>query len=391
MLSDALAKLLLSVGAAVVGGLIIRWWDRARALVLVKGFANVVADDSAPCPDSLREMTARSWVVEKLAATEAVTRILDAHYKARWERVQCENGVDLLPALRSQLADASTTEDLTVALKEILYHRVLEEAVVEGVERSILPMARGGNPAQLEVKFEEKFDKGRFGVDYGAWAQGIGKNLNERPELREKLDAWLDVIRALDKDAMLAALDRLPLLLHEAAALHQSIADATRPILQAYSQWIVRILIVNYGAKEMVIWPDATLVVRPRDARATRVACMLESLDDPTEYEPHKILGVQILAPSERVTLWGRIVPQQRELANGNALRAAYEAKTANARLILRIARQRRFRGLGTRSAIVPFAEDDYRLSLEHEDTNCVYPEISAERERSERLAALTH
>src|SRR5688572_12613305 len=135
MLFDALVKLLLSVVAGVVGGVIIRWWDRARALVMVKGFTNIAARDSAPCSDSLRQMT---------------------------ERAQCQDGIDLLPALVSRFAGASTTDDAIEALGEIFKRSELGNAVVEGVKRSILPMARGGSAEQIKVNFEDRFDNGRF-------------------------------------------------------------------------------------------------------------------------------------------------------------------------------------------------------------------------------------
>jgi hypothetical protein len=276
MLSDALVKLLLSVVAGVVGGVIIRWWDRARALVMVKGFTNIAARDSAPCPDSLRQKTARSWTTETLAATEDLRRIHDAHWAARTERARCQDGIDLLPALVSRFTGASTTDDAIEALGEIFKRSELGNAVVEGVKRSILPMARGGSAEQIKVNFEDRFDNGRFiGLFRGDWGYSVGENLNDQPALREKLDSWLDTVRTIDKDALLAAFDALRPLLQESAVLHQAIADATRPILQAYSQWMVKMDIVNYGSKDMVIWPDATLVVRPRGANAIRVPCLL--------------------------------------------------------------------------------------------------------------------
>jgi len=392
MLFDALVKLLLSVVAGVVGGVIIRWWDRARALVMVKGFTNIAALDSAPCPDSLRQMTARSWTTETLAASEDLRRIHGAHWAARTERAQCQDGIDLLPALVSRFAGASTTDDAIKALGEIFKRSDLGNAVVEGVKRSILPMARGGTAEQIKVNFEDRFDNGRFIVlfrdDYG---YSLGENLSDQPALREKLDSWLDTVRTIDKNVLLAAFNALPPLLQEAAALHQAIADVTRPILQAYSQWMVKMDIVNYGSKDMVIWPDATLVVRPRGSKAIRVRCLLESVEDPKSTLLRGIVGVEILPPSEHVTVWARTVPQQRQIASGDLLRSAYEAETAVAQLVLRITKQRSFRGLGARSARVPFTDgyEGWQPSSTH--WNSIYPDVPLERERVERLAGVTH
>jgi hypothetical protein len=390
MLSDTLVKLLLSIIAAVVGGLIFRWWDRARALVLVKGFTNIVSKGSAPCPDSLPQMTTLSWTVETLAATERLDRIHYAHWVARTERARCLDGIDILSALRSRFAGASTTDEAIDVLSEIFKRSELANAVAEGVRRSVLPAARGGGAAQVNVQFEDRSDNGRFILLFHRdWGHSVGENLNDQPALRAQMDSWLDAVRTIDKDALLGAIDALPPLLQEAAALHQAIADTTRPILQAYSQWFVKIAIVNYGSKDMVIWPDATMVVRPRGAKAIRIPCLLESVEDPESRRLRDIVGVEILAKSENLIIWGRTAPQQRAITKGELLRSAFESGTAVAQMAFHITKRRNLRGFGTHSANVPFTDGYEGWRPSSTDWDDVYPDVPLERERSERLAAL--
>lgn len=356
-IADAVRSVLLSVAAAVTGGLVIRWWDRARALVLIRGFVNIVAEGEIECSDALRQLTRRVWRVEPLAGKERGYRVAYTNRRVREERCHSLEDAALLPRLSSQLAAAASDADVLEVVKAILDRYAFPYALVEAAGRSILfPPAVTDTPDKLRVEFDQEFENGRFmAFLYGEHGKTIGDNLNDRPALRQQLDAWLNALRTLDREALVAALDALPAVLAEQAEIDRLIAAATRPLLERNGRWMIKLIVTNYGSKDMVVWPDATLVVC--GSRTIRERCVLESIEDSEACRLHELVGVHILPAGSSATIWAGTKRRQGDMLYGAALRETYERGTVMAYVALRITRRRSFRGFATRSDKAPFGE----------------------------------
>jgi hypothetical protein len=356
-IADAVRTVLVSVAAAVTGGLLMRWWDRARALVLIRGFVNVVATEEIECSAALRQLTQRVWRLRPLPEKERGDRVQDMNRRVREERCLALEDRALLPQLRCQLAAAASDADVLEVVKTILEHYALPYAIVEAVGRSILvpPPASADTPDKVRVEFED-FDNGRYLVRvYGGSGKTIGENLNDQPALRQQLDAWLNAVRKLDREAFLAAVDALPPLLAEQAEIDRQIALATQPLLERHGRWMIKLFVTNYGSKDMVVWPDAALVVR--GSRNITERCVLESIEDPETRRLHELVGVHILPAGSTAMIWARTERRQRDMPHGAALRDAYERGTAIAHMALHITRRRSLRGFATRSDKAVFSE----------------------------------
>lgn len=348
---NSVGTVLLSVAAALLGGLVMRWWDRARALVLLQGFVNVVADGAISSPEQLRQLTQKAWAVDALpqeTTADELHRLLKnvRHRREKWMETTPEVG-----RLRTTLAASRDDDALFDAMVEMSRSWDMEQAFLQAVmEERIVPRRDAYHGAP---KLEVDYDHGSFYVKCERGMTRLGRDIDPTSVLKADLDWWFNAVRFLDRDAVLEAFDALPPLLAEQAKIDAAIAEVTLPLLKVHSRWMIKIHVTNYGAKDMVVWPDATLVVR--GARTIAEPCVLEGLEKPDLRDLESIIGLHILPAGSNATIWAGTTRWQGDMRDGALLRTAFEGGKAMAHVRLRITKRRSFRGLATRSEETPF------------------------------------
>jgi hypothetical protein len=348
---DSVWKVLLSVAAALLGALVMRWWDRARALVLLQGFVNIVADGTISSPEQLRQLAQKAWKVDALphqTTADELHRLLKdvRHRREKWMETAPEVG-----RLRTTLAANSEDDAIFDAMVEMSRSWDMEHAFLQAVkEERIVPRREAYRGAP---KLEVDYDHGSFYVKCERGMTRIGRDIDSTSVLKADLDWWFNAVRFLDRDAVLGAFDILPPLLAEQAKIDAEIAEVILPLLKMHSRWMIKIHVTNYGAKDMVVWPDATLVVR--GARTIAEPCMLEGLEKPESRELESIIGLHFLPAGSSATIWAGTTRWQCDMRDGALLRTAFQDGKAMAHVRLRITKRRSFRGLATRSEETAF------------------------------------
>src|SRR5262245_33882108 len=124
-MNDVELKLVLAVFSFLFGAILTRWWDRARPLVLLQGFANVTqADQPSECSQELEQLTRKSWNCDELRAGQVLLKELQSVDAAAGLYGDLyDDAIDRIPSWTSQLERATSDLDVQDVLSEILPHR----------------------------------------------------------------------------------------------------------------------------------------------------------------------------------------------------------------------------------------------------------------------------
>lgn len=344
-MNRVLTEIIVVAFSFLFGALLNRWWNRARPLVVLQGFGDVIAgQQTIKCSDELEQLTDDSWHSDRFPPGEvALSNVQFVFWHAEWAQEGYEDAVEKLAKWQEEPDQAPDVETIRAVVKDFATNPVVLNAFELALMRNELQIRSMEETAEQPLLpiVESEEDNGSFKI---LWKSGevttFSSNLNALTHLKPRLQPFVQGMKFLDKQVLLEALRGIAPLIDKQTRIHRKLLELTKPIVEENNRWASKILIVNYGAAPMIIWPSGTLVVRHKPTRAKiRVTCnlALESGEPPTV---QSMEGVQVLAPGERVAVWAVTEQVQRDIADGDVLRAHYNKGNADAVVELEITRR---------------------------------------------------
>lgn len=318
-----------------------RWWNRARPLTILQGFADILNNRSdADVPPDLTKLTRPSWNIETIPSKATLGELRTARGDAGVAQRLYGIAAEKLPDLTQRFAAAATDDAAIEVLREMMSIRGISEAISICLKRQDITIAAPLSAPAGDIKLpvvESSDNSGCYIIVWKAGTSNFSSELTEQPFLKPRLEPFVESLRHVDKGALTKVFESVyPLLQREATAAAE-IQRLASQIVDENGRWAGKVLLANYGAAPMIVWPDATLVVTSKASKPFKIACYLaiESHDEVTD-----LAGVHVIAPGEKAILWVVTKQVQREIPGGHLLRALYTANDAVARIDLKITRR---------------------------------------------------
>ncbi len=360
------SNMLVAAVSFLFGAGLTRWWNRARPLVLLQGFTDILKNrDDIQCPEELAELTKRSWDVRVLrGGTSSLGDIQAVNLTSLLVRDLYQKGLEKLDSFISELDSAAEDDDIRLVLEEFICNKGIELALSIALKRGEIRVPASGKPPgqpKLSVHESDK-DDGSYLILWKTATSTFSSNLKDQAYLKPRLEPFIDALRNLDKSRIIQALrDLHPLLKSQLEDLAR-IRELIEPILNESGRWAARLLVANYGAAPMMIWPEARLEVRHKKAGAKFAVGAYAAAEYEESPKVRDIDGVYSLAPGEKVWVWVITTDIQRDMEDGAVLRTHYVQGDATAAIALNISRRGALLGKKTKSDSAQFQAGDLKM-----------------------------
>jgi len=176
------------------------------------------------------------------------------------------------------------------------------------------------------------------------------------------LGVVINALRHLHVPTIVAALKQLKPMLEQQIETADRLDELVDPIMNDSARWTARLLVANYGAAPMMLWPEARLVVKHRSSHARIQVPAYMAVEYDCTPKVRDIDGVYVLAPGEKAWAWMITEDIQKDLPDGKLLRAHYDEGDASTYVQLTISRRGAFFGKGVKSNGITFEKGDVDL-----------------------------
>src|SRR5262245_20092873 len=129
-------KIIEGIVGFLFGALATMWWNRARPLTVLQGFADVVTTThEVPISEELSELSEEVWEVPSLPAGTCGTGLLQVVVNESREALEkYEDALEKLPALVERLRRASEAADMIPVLEAVFSHTGISDALDYGLK-----------------------------------------------------------------------------------------------------------------------------------------------------------------------------------------------------------------------------------------------------------------
>jgi hypothetical protein len=180
--------------------------------------------------------------------------------------------------------------------------------------------------------------------------------------LKPRLEPFIQALRHLDKPTILDVLRKLKPLLEKQTRIADKIHPLLESIMEDSGRWACRLLVANYGAAPMMVWPDAKMVIRHKSSHARIPVPSYTAFEADTSPKVRDIDGVHVLPPGEKIWIWAITRNIQKDIPDGKLLRTHYTQKDSMAYVQLTILRRGAFFGKSIKSNAIIFGEGDVEM-----------------------------
>lgn len=331
-----------SVASFILGALLTGWWNRARPLILLRGFNSILSHkDRTQCHPELVSHSKLSWHGNALGNDASLGELDHLRITATIACTLYSTGLQALPGAVEALQRAETPEEIRDSLRSLISHRGISEAMEMALltsEITIAPKPPNSAPI-LEVAYTDR-DNGSYTVMWPSTTSQFASGLNARKHLRSRLEPFVSAMRRLHKPALWSAFSQLEPILRKQLETQQHIRDILTPLLESKHRWTGKLLLANYGAAPMMIWPEATILVRHTDSNARfRIEAYLAQ-EIPQDPRIVDVDGLLVLAPGEKMTLWAITKGTQEETRDGAVVQTHFSEGSGQACVRLKITRR---------------------------------------------------
>jgi len=343
-MAEAAVNAGIALGAAAAGAFVTRWWNRARPLVVLSGFGDIVRSTTQiQSPEDLLKVTSESTSIPNPAPIVEPYQLLELREAATVGALRYKTAVEKLPQLRQQLTEAPDDATAIDTIMQVLSHSGIAEGISVALKRSkfSLPDTTPSVDGEKIPVTESDEDDGCYLIGWKSGTSTFSSRLLRQPFLKTRIGPFMNAVRYLNRPVLIQALDGVfPFLQHQ-LQVHAEIVNIVARMVDANSRWAARLLIANYGAAPMIIWPDAVLRVqgKGRGTFAVDTYLAVEGSGDALV----DLAGVHVLAPGEKLTVWAITRDIQQNLKEGHLLRAHYVARDAEAVVHLKVTRRGTF------------------------------------------------
>lgn len=341
-----------------------RWWNRARPLVMLQGFTDILKNrDDITCTKELSELLEKCWELQELQpGTVTLADIQTIRLRTHIVFDLYKKGLTQIDQFISALEGATTDDHVRTALYTYIVKRSVEMPLSLALKRTevVCPQAAGGNAGSQKLTITESGDeKGCFRILWKGSTSTFSSNLNEQPFLKPRVEPFVDAMRQLDAPRIAQVLRALKPLLERQVQHMEGVRAIIEPIMDDSGRWTAKVLVANYGGAPMMIWPNAKMIVKHTSCHAKFVVDSYVAAEFPDDPKLRDIDSVHVLAPGDKIWFWIITKNIQKDITNGKILRAHYISKDARGSVRVKISRRGAFLGLRTSSNSSVFVESN--------------------------------
>lgn len=365
-MNNAIISLMVAAVSFLFGAVLTRWWNRARPLVLLRGFTNIIKNrDNIDSSEEVEQLTAESWetpelTAEKVSLQQLQTTQVGTKIVLDWYG----ESAGKIDALVEALQEASSDEELRAVLHEHITDASFERPLALALKRAEIRLKKK-DYADAQVKLpihESKDDKGCYQIVWKSSTSTFSSNLEDQAFLKPRLEPFVDAMRHFDVPVLVDVLTKLKPLLARQIEIHERLKEIVDPIMDESGRWAGRLLVANYGAAPMMIWPSARVVVRHKDSKAKFSVDSYVAVEFDESPKLRDIDGVHVLAPGEKAWIWCITRDIQKDIPNGKSIRTHYVEKDASTYMHLTISRRGAFFGKDIKSNEIVFEDSEVRV-----------------------------
>ena len=343
-----------------------RWWNRARPLVMLEGFSDILKNrDDLTCTNELSELLEKCWEAQELQpGAVSLADIQTIRLRMHICLEMYKKGLTLIDPFITSLDSATTDDQVRTALYTNITKRAIEMPLSLALKRTevVCPPATSVNAGTQKLTVTEVNDeKGCFRILWKGSTSTFSSSLNEQPFLKPRVEPFVDAMRQLDAHRLSQVLRELKPLMERQVQNMERVRDIVDPLVDESGRWAAKVLVANYGGAPMMIWPKAKLIVRHTSSHARFNVDSYVAAEFPEDPKLRDIDGLHVLAPGDKIWMWVITKSIQKDIANGSILRAHYISKDSKGYVRLKISRRGTLFGLRTSSNSSVFGESSVK------------------------------
>ena len=366
-MTNATLAIYTSLGGILVGNLLTRFWDKARPLVVVKGFNTVrKKNQRITISDEISTLTKQSWFMDALSEGETSLGEAFVSNLASYSFLNSTDGIDTwIRESRAAFEKAEDPHEFRSAFKQLIRWTSISALIELGIVREHIAVQEkeyGGNPAIAVSRGQERefifvFDNSisRFGSRLGVecWREPL-------------LFPFVKAIQYGDKDIILKVLDQLPQLAHEQIEIHRRLNTLLDPIVEENSRWVAYLSVLNYGNSPMIIWPESKITLSSKNGGGKfgidgYLVKITKNGDDKIDQEELK--GPYIIPSNAHEEFWLISKDTESEMKYGGVVRAHYTSEDCNSHVSISVKSRAIPWKRKSRSSTVIFKEEVEQVS----------------------------
>jgi len=328
----------------VFGALITRWWDRARPIITIQGFTTTSkVVEEAEVSNELSGLTENSFFIQRLrAGNTTMNNIVNAHRIAQVFIARSRNApTELHESI--EILSRSTDETTTLmGLKRAIVSRAISDVLETALLCSRIKLPDPRNYAQkppLKITLSEK-DDGCYLILWEAATSTFGSDFKNNPWKKDLIHPIIPFLQQLDRDSILEIFRKLEPILKDQIELHNRLIQTCKPVVEQSVRWAGKVIVSNYGAAPMILWPDARLLFI-HDSSGSKIPAEGYVAIHDAEGKTHDLVGLRAIAPGEILQLLVLTKQTRHEMREkGELIFAHYVNKDADACITLKITRR---------------------------------------------------
>lgn len=261
-MNDPILTISIALGGLIMGHLISRFWDRARPLVVGKGYSTVQMNiQKVVVSDEASMLTKQSWFMDGLSEGESTLKNISTSYLSAGVFLNKSEGIDTwIREAKVSFEKAESANDLRSAFKQLIHWSAISDLIEIGLIRQQITIPKKTYEGEPSIATARTKD-GEFVFVFENSVIRFGTKLNIETWREPLLTPFVEAASFGDKDAIISVLNQLPKLAHEQSDIHRRIKELMEPIRNENSRWVSYISVLNYGNSPMIIWPQCKITI----------------------------------------------------------------------------------------------------------------------------------
>lgn len=357
------SDLLVALASFFFGAFVTRWWNRARPLVVLHGFSEIFSSqDMVDYPEEAYTLSKTSWTTGELPSGAVSLGQLNRAYESlmlvtSWY----ESGIDIAKSIIDQMKTAKDDDQTMGLLKTAMINRGISSALSIALQRDEIKLEY--DPASFKTPklpiVEPDGPNGAFLIVWKDSTSTFAEGIDNRSFLKPRLKPMVEAMKYLNRPTIKSAFDQVVPLMKVNIEENRRFIDLVAPVVNARGRWTGRVLLANYGAAPMMLWPEGAILVRHKESHAKFE--IPAYLAHETENGVQDVDGVFALAPGEKVWVWVISNDPQQDMKSGSVLRGHYSEGDAEAAVKLKITRRGNIFDRWTKSPFVVFNKSELK------------------------------